>query len=149
MQETISGMAVGKGIAYLTARGARSGSKAMYLHIVDVRDLNKPRWLSTYDPYPMLPEAPCSLWGDFYQDLFVDGDYLFIGNYGQIECFDISEPESPELFDVFHAGYQWSVGRKRLDHLFVPALSGMLVLNAPSSSQVPKGSVETYLGREK
>ncbi len=149
MQETISGMAVGKGIAYLTARGARSGSKAMYLHIVDARDLNRPRWLSTYDPYPMLPEAPCSLWGDFYQDLFVDGDYLFIGNYGQIECFDISEPESPKLFDVFHAGYQWSVGRKRFDHLFVPALSGMLVLNAPSSSQVPKGSVETYIGREK
>lgn len=143
MQETISGLAVGRGIAYLTARGPGSDSKAMYLHIVDVRNLDKPRWIRTYDPYPMLPESPCSIWGDFYQDLLVDGGYLFIGNYGQIECFDISEPESPRLFDVFHAGYQWSVGRKRFDHLFVPALSGMLVLNAPSSSQIPKGKIET------
>jgi len=141
MGEAASGLAVAKGHAYLTARGAeRKG--ANYLHIVDVRDPRQPRWVSTRDPRPDLPESPCSVWADFDQDLVADGDYLFIGNYGAIECYDISEPASPRLFDRRHVGYQWSVGRKRGDWLFVPALSGLLVLRAPSSSQAPLGKLE-------
>ncbi|MBI2191646.1 MAG: hypothetical protein HYU36_06660 [Planctomycetes bacterium] len=141
MSEVISGIAVSREHAYLTGRGLR-GDGAMFLHIVDVRQPAAPRWVATVDPYPDLPASPCSLWGDFNQDLIVDGDYLFIGNYGQIECYDISEPERPRLHAVRHLGYQWSVGRKRGDHLFVPALSGLLVLEAPSSSQRPSGRVE-------
>jgi hypothetical protein len=34
------------------------------------------------------------------------------------------------------------VGRKRGPHLYVPALSGLLVLRAPSSSQAPVGKVQ-------
>lgn len=141
VQEVISGIAVAKGYAYLTTRGIR-GDGAMFLHIVDVRNPRQPQWVTTYDPRPDLPASPCSLWGDFYQDLIVDGDYLFIGNYGQIECYDISKPDSPRFFDTKHIGYQWSVGRKRGDYLFVPALSGLIVLRAPSSSQAPVGNLE-------
>ena len=113
------------------------------LHGVDVRDAARPRWVNTFDPRPDLPDSPCSLWSDFYQDLVADGDYLFIGDYGEIQCLDISQPASPRLVDVLHVGYQWSVGRKRGEHLFVPALAGLLVLRTPSSSQVPAGKVAT------
>jgi hypothetical protein len=82
------------------------------------------------------------MWSDFYQDVIVDGDYLFIGDYGEIQCLDISKPTEPVLFDVLHCGFQWSVGRRRGEHLFVPALSGLLVLRAPNSSQAPIGKVE-------
>jgi hypothetical protein len=141
MGEVISGLAVAKGHVYLTARSPRSQG-ANYLHVVDVRDPKKPRWVKTYQPKPDLPESPCSLWADFYQDLVADGDYLFIGDYGEIQCLDISAPESPRFADGLHVGYQWSVGRKRGPHLYVPALSGLLVLRAPSSSQAPVGKVE-------
>ncbi|MDP6504245.1 MAG: hypothetical protein QF886_11540, partial [Planctomycetota bacterium] len=142
MGEVISGIAVSRGYAYLTARGPRSWRGAMFLHIVDVRDPKNPRWVRTYDPRPDLPDAPCFVWADFYQDIIADGDFLFIGDYGQIECYDISIPESPEVFDIFHAGCQWSVGRKRGDYLYVPSLSGHIILNVPSSSQKPVGKVE-------
>jgi hypothetical protein len=145
MSEAISGIAVAKGHAYLTARGAeRKG--ANYLHVVDVRDPKQPRWVTTFDPRPDLPEAPCSVWADFDQDIIADGDYIFIGNYGAVECYDIREPASPRFFDRRHVGYQWSVGRKRGDYLFVPALSGLLVLRAPSSSQAPAGKLEAKAG---
>ena len=141
MSEVISGLAVAKGHAYLTARGAgEQGSN--FLHIVDVRNPRQPRWVTTYDPRPDLPDSPCSRWADFYQDIIADGDYLFIGDYGEIQCLDIAEPEAPRLHDALHVGYQWSVGRKRGPHLFVPALAGLLVLRAPSSSQAPVGKVE-------
>jgi len=141
MSEAMSGITVAKGHAYVTARGAdRKG--ANYLHIVDIRDPKQPRWVATVDPRPDLPEEPCAVWADFDQDIIADGDYLFIGNYGAIECYDIREPASPRLFDRRHVGYQWSVGRKRGDFLFVPALSGLEVLRAPSSSQAPLGKLE-------
>jgi hypothetical protein len=113
---------------------------------VDVRDPKQPRWVTTFDPRPDLPEAPCSVWADFDQDIIADGDYIFIGNYGAVECYDIREPASPRFFDRRHVGYQWSVGRKRGDYLFVPALSGLLVLRAPSSSQAPAGKLEAKAG---
>jgi len=141
MGEMMSGIAIAKGHAYITARGLeRKG--ANYLHILDVRDPRQPRWLRTYDPRPDLPDEPCSAWADFDQDIIADGDYLFIGNYGAIECYDISEPAAPRFFDRRHVGYQWSVGRKRGDWLFVPALSGLLVLRAPTSTQAPLGKLE-------
>ena len=141
MSEVISGLTVAKGHAYLTGRGPR-GKVANFLHVVDVRDPRQPRWVTTFDPRPDLPDSPCSLWADFYQDIISDGDYLFIGDYGEIQCLDISRPQSPRLVDACHVGYQWSVGRKRGSHLFVPALSGLLVLRAPSSSQAPTGKLE-------
>ncbi len=141
MSEVISGIAVAKGHAYVTARGAERRG-ANYLHVVDVRDPKQPRWVRTYDPRPDLPDEPCSVWADFDQDVIADGDYLFIGNYGAIECYNISEPAAPRLFDRRHVGYQWSVGRKRGDWLFVPALAGLLVLRAPSSTQAPLGKLD-------
>lgn len=141
MSEVMSGIAIAKGHAYVTARGAeRKG--ANYLHIVDVRAPRQPRWVRTYDPRPDLPDEPCSVWADFDQDIIADGDYLFIGNYGAIECYEISDPTAPRFFDRRHVGYQWSVGRKRGDWLYVPALAGLLVLRAPSSSQLPLGKLE-------
>ncbi len=141
MSEAMSGITVAKGHAYVTARGAeRKG--ANYLHIVDVRDPRQPRWVATVDPRPDLPEEPCAVWADFDQDIVADGNYIFIGNYGAIECYDITEPAAPRLFDRRHVGYQWSIGRKRGDWLLVPALSGLLVLRAPSSSQAPLGKLE-------
>ena len=142
MAEVISGITVSRGYGYLTARGTRSYQPGMFLHIIDVRVPSKPRWITTYDPYQDLPESPCSLWGDFYQDIICDGDYLFIGNYGQIECFNIENPEAPRIHDVLHVGYQWSVGRKQGPFLFVHALNGMVVINAPTSSQTPREKVE-------
>jgi len=140
MSQVISGLTVAKGHAYLTGRGPRNqGSN--FLHIVDVRNPRQPRWVDTYDPRPELPDAPCSMWSDFYQDVIADGDFLFIGDYGEIQCLDISEPTKPQLFDVLHVGFQWSVGRKRGEHLFVPALSGLLVLRSPNSSQAPVGKL--------
>ena len=141
MSEVLSGLTVHRGYAYLTGRGP-SDKGTNYLHVVDVRDGAKPRWITTFDPRPDLPDAPCSLWSDFYQDLVADGDYLFLGDYGEIQCLDISRPTAPRLLDVLHVGYQWSVGRKRGEHLFVPALAGLLVLRAPSSSQAPTGKLE-------
>ncbi|HUT35895.1 MAG TPA: hypothetical protein VNE39_20575 [Planctomycetota bacterium] len=141
MSEVMSGITVAKGHAYITARGAdRKG--ANYLHIVDVRDPRQPRWVRTYDPRPDLPEEPCAVWADFDQDIVADGNYIFIGNYGAIECYDITEPTAPRLFGRRHVGYQWSVGRKRGDYLFVPALSGLVVVRAPCSSQAPLGKLE-------
>jgi len=141
MTQVISGLTVAKGYAYLTGRGPRNEG-TNFLHIVDVRNPRQPRWIISYDPRPELPDAPCAMWSDFYQDIIADGDYLFIGVYGEIQCLDISEPTDPQLVDVLHVGYQWSVGRKRGEHLYVPALSGLLVLRAPSSSQAPIGKVE-------
>jgi len=141
MSEVISGIAVAKGYAYLTARRAdvKGGN---FLHILDVRDPRQPRLVRTGDPRPDLPDEPCSVWADFDQDVIADGDYLFVGNYGAIECYDISRPAAPRFFGRRHVGYQWSVGRKRGDFLFVPALSGLLVLRAPSSSQALVGKLE-------
>jgi hypothetical protein len=141
MGEVISGLTVAKGHAFLTGRTPRNQG-ANYLHVVDVRDPRQPRWVKTYQPKPDLPDAPCSLWANFYQDLVADGDYLFIGDYGEIQCLDIAEPAVPRLVDALPVGYQWSGGRKRGPHLFVPALSGLMVLRAPSSSQLPLGKVE-------
>jgi len=141
MGEVISGLAAAKGHVYLTGRGPRSAG-GNFLHVVDVRDGRQPRWVKTFQPKPDMPESPCSLWADFYQDIIADGDYLFVGDYGEIQCLDIREPSQPRMFDALHAGYQWSVGRKRGPHLFVPALSGLMVLRAPSSSQRPIGPVK-------
>jgi len=105
-------------------------------------DPRRPRWVMTYDPRPELPEAPCSLWADFYQDIVADGDYLFVGDYGETQCLDIARAASPRWADACHVGFQWSVGRKRGCHPFVPALTGLMVLRAPSSSQAPLGKVE-------
>ena len=140
MGEVISGLTVTKGHAYLTGRGPRTGSN--FLHVVDVRDPKRPRWVMTHDPRPELPDSPCLVWADFYQDLIADGDYLFLGDYGEIQCLDISQPARPRWVEACHVGFQWSVGRKRGPHLFVPALTGLLVLRAPSSSQAPEGKVE-------
>jgi hypothetical protein len=99
MGEVISGLTVAKGHAFLTGRTPRNQG-ANYLHVVDVRDPRQPRWVKTYQPKPDLPDAPCSLWANFYQDLVADGDYLFIGDYGEIQCLDIAEPAAPRLVDA-------------------------------------------------
>ncbi len=141
MAQVISGLTVAKGHAYLTGRGPQ-GQGANFLHVVDVRNPRQPRWVTSYDPRPELPDSPCAMWSDFYQDIIADGDFLFVGVYGEIQCLDISQPAKPHLVDVLHVGYQWSVGRKRGEHLFVPALAGLLVLRVPSSSQAPVGKVD-------
>lgn len=142
LREYLSGIAVGGGYAYCTARGkGRPGP--MYIHIIDVRNPSRPKYIKSVDPFPDLPDAPCSLWGDFYQDIILEGDYLFIGNYIQVECISIVEPENPRLLDYKHIGYQWSVGKRRGEYLFVPALTGLVILKAPHSSQAPVGKLKT------
>jgi len=142
MDQVISGLTVAKGHAYLTARGPGSEG-ANFLHVVDLADPRTPRWITTFDPRPELPRSPCEVWADFYQDIIADGDLLFIGGYGEIQCLDISVPAAPKLIDVLDVGFQWSVGRKSGGHLYVPALTGLMVLRAPSSSQAPIGKLET------
>lgn len=142
--KVIRGIAVAGHCAYLSDH---LGGDRSRLHLVDVRDGAEPRWLKTIDPMPELMDAPCSSsWGDLYQDLVVEGGYLFIGNYGQIECFDVSDPENPTYFDRIAIGYQWSVGQRYGEHLFLPGLAGLYSIDVPCSSQVPAGEMTTLIG---
>ena len=138
--QMIGGIAVTRGHAYLTSRDRAPITR---LYIVDVREPKKPRFVGLIDPLPDYMDAPCSSsWGDFYQDLVSDGQYLFIGDYAQIECYDASIPERPRFVGRKPLGYQWSCGKKWGEHLFVPGLATMTVLDVPTSSQVPAGKVE-------
>lgn len=135
--ECLGGIAVGKNYAYLTIRENKIPSRK--LCIIDISSPENPKLVKIFTPLFDLLPAPCnSGWADFYQDLIISGEYLYIGNYGQIECYDISDPENPKLFDRKHIGFQWSVGRKKGKYLFVPTLRGLVVLSTPNSSQVPK-----------
>ena len=137
--QLIGGITVIRGHAYLTSRDRAPVTR---LYIVNVRDSRKPRFVGLVDPTPDYMDAPCSsCWGDYYQDLVSDGQYLFIGDYAQIECFDVSRPEKPRFFGRKPLGYQWSCGRKWGEHLFVPGLATMTVLDVPTSSQVPTGKL--------
>jgi hypothetical protein len=139
----LRGIAIVGHCAYLTDNITASQS---LLHIVDIRDASQPRLVKSVDPLPDLMDAPCSSgWADSYQDVVVEGDYLFIGNYGQIECLDVSDPENPTFYDRIAIGYQWSVGLRWGEHLFVPGLAGLYAVDAPCSSQVPTGAVQGWL----
>ena len=136
----IRGIVVRKGYAYLAACQRAPWTR---LYVVDVSDPANPRLVRYCDPSPDLMDAPCSSsWGDSYRDMSIDGNYIFIGNYGQIECLDISDPERPKFFDRRDIGYQWSGGHKHGEYLYVPTLQGLVILAVPSSSQVPAGKVE-------
>lgn len=137
--KVIRGIAVRGHCAYLTDN---FGTARSLLHLIDVRDGARPQWLKSIDPMPELMDAPCSSsWSGLYQDLVVEGDYLFIGHYGQIECYDVSDPESPVYFDRIAVGYQWSVGLRWGEHLFLPGLAGLFAIDVPCSSQIPTGKV--------
>ncbi|MCM8767316.1 MAG: hypothetical protein NC921_00845 [Candidatus Omnitrophica bacterium] len=135
--ECIGGIAVANNYAYLTIRGGRAPSRK--LCIINLSFPEKPKLVKIFTPLFDLMSAPCSsCWADFYQELIVSGNYLFIGNYGQIECYDISDPENPSFFDRKHIGYQWSIGKKKGKYLYVPTLKGLVVLSVPNSSQSPE-----------
>jgi hypothetical protein len=137
--QMIGGIAVTRGHAYLTSWQEAPVTR---LYVVDVRDPQKPGFVGLIDPSPDYMDAPCSSsWGDFYQDIVSDGDYIFVGDYAQSECFDVSDPARPRFFGRKPLGYQWSCGQKRGEYLFVPGLATMTVLDVPTSSQVPKGKV--------
>jgi len=137
--QMIGGITVTRGHAYLTSRD-RAPITRMY--VLDVSDTAKPRFVGLIDPVPDYMDAPCSSsWGDFYQDILSDGHYLFVGNYAQIECYDVSRPDWPKFVGRKPLGYQWSCGQKWGEYLYVPGLATMTVLDVPTSSQIPTGKI--------
>jgi hypothetical protein len=140
-EEIIGGIAIYDNYIYLTIIGGSCPSRN--LAIIDISEIKNPKLVKIFTPLFDLMESPCSSsWADFYQDLVISGNFLFIGNYGQIECYDISDPENPKFYDRKHIGYQWSVGMVRNGKLYVPTLKGLFILSIPTSAEYKNGEIE-------
>ena len=100
----------------------------------------QPRFLKTAS---VLEDNEAAPWGDYqFGWLESSGDYLFAANYeGGIYCIDISDPENPHFVGRARTGMQWKVGYIRGDYLYVPTVEGLWVVDVPTTSQVPKGSL--------
>jgi len=61
----------------------------------------------------------------------VANGYMFGGNYGQIECFDLSKPGDPRFVGLCNTGFQWSAGLLRDGLLYVPTLVGLDIVRVP------------------
>ncbi len=134
-----AGIAAGRDTLYVTARRSAKKENAL-LVIIDIRNPSAPIPLRVYRSFLDYLPAECNeSWANFYQCLDIRDDRLFIGSYGRIECYDISEPILPKLVDQIEVGFQWGLGMLDGDYLYVPGLAEFQLLRVPASPQYPKG----------
>jgi hypothetical protein len=99
------GLWVSKGILVC---GERYHYKEGYLHVIDVRDPQKPKWLSRFE-VATAEDAKTECWG--YRQLiqmgvvaplgvsFEGGRWVYTAEYWSgAKIFDLSDPEKPKLF---------------------------------------------------
>ena len=97
---------------------------------IDVHNPARMRLLGTkiWQPRGLSSEANDS-WANFYRgDILLKGKYLLAGNYSRVELYDVSNPLNPEPIQLINTGFQWSAGRIKDGYLFVPTLSGLVVV---------------------
>jgi hypothetical protein len=67
-------------------------------------------------------------WQFFASDLAVEGNRLFLEEYGREQVYDLSNPASPSLLGQYSRGYAWQIGQARGNLLYVPKLDGLEIL---------------------
>ncbi|MFH1491589.1 MAG: hypothetical protein ABII06_21985 [Pseudomonadota bacterium] len=68
-------------------------------------------------------------WANFYRgDFLLHDKTLIASNYGRVEVYDVSDPLRPESVQMLNTGFQWTAGRIKNGYLFVPTLSGLVVV---------------------
>ena len=121
-------LAVGaRGSAYLVVSDKTEASKFM---VVDVADPGKPKALGLVTTGSRNVSRWYS-WAFFNTNMCVDdaAQRLFLCKYCQVEVFDISRPATPRFLEAKATGhFQWTVGPKHGDLLYLPDLRGLYIL---------------------
>jgi len=114
------GVAYARGYLYVTT--GQAPPKEPYLLIFDVRDRQAIRPAGTL----MVPDRQG--WQYFACDVLIDGNRLYLGDYGCEEVYDLTDPLMPKRQAQYRRAYSWQVGVVRGDRLFVPKLDGLEIL---------------------
>jgi len=126
------GVAACGGYVYVTIGAHPPGQPVV--HIFDARD-----------PTRLTPVVPIHVrrggWQFFYVDVLALGSYLYGGDYGVIDVFDVSNPSAPQRVGASGRDYQWTLGNIQGDYLCVGKLPALELVDIPRSSQIPKGEV--------
>jgi hypothetical protein len=126
------GVSACRGYVYVTTGGNPPGEPVV--HIFDARN-----------PEKLVPVTPILVprggWQFFYVDVLALGNYLYGGDYGVIDVFDVSDPASPKPVGASGRDYQWTLGNVQGDYLGVGKLPALELVDVPRSPQVPRGKV--------
>lgn len=126
------GVAACGGYVYVTIGAHPPGQPVV--HIFDARD-----------PARLTPVVPIHVrrggWQFFYVDVLALGSYLYGGDYGVIDVFDVSDPQSPLSVGASGRDYQWTLGNVQGDYLCAGKLPALELVDIPRSSQIPKGKI--------
>jgi hypothetical protein len=129
-------LSVANGYAYVLT-GERS---ANYLHILDVSDPLNPAFVTTFTGPPT-----------HITDLIVSGKYLYLGNYGPgLQVYDLSNPVDPQLVEVLSSTpgvswpLAWSIGRLSGEHIVMPSLSDLMLVDVPRDGQGLIGPISVH-----
>jgi hypothetical protein len=121
------------GYAYIVA-GQRDEN---LLYIVDVSDPEHPVYVDTFTHDPK-----------HVTDIIISGKYLYLGVYwGNFRLFDISQPLTPtyvlEAMPLVSEGWDsaWALGRLWGEHLVIPTLSHLCVVDVPRDQQGLTGPI--------
>lgn len=100
---------------------------------IDARDPAKMKWLTARVWQPRGLQSDLNdTWANFYSgDLFMHGNYIFLSNYARIEVYDGSDPLNVKPVQLINTGFQWTGGKIKFGHLYVPTLSGLVVIELP------------------
>jgi len=118
------GIAFSRGCLYVTTGGEAPAEP--YLLIFDVRDPAAIR------PAGALHVPDRRGWQYFACDVLIEGDRLFLGDYGCDEFYDLTDPLAPKRLAQHRRSYAWQVGTLRGGLLYVPKLDGLEILRVPS-----------------
>jgi len=102
---------------------------------IDVKDPAQMKMIGTKKWQPQdLHTKVNDIWANFYRgDFLLYGKYLIASNYSRVELYDFSNPLDPKPIQLLNTGFQWSAGKIKNGHLFVPTLSGLVVVKLPCS----------------
>jgi hypothetical protein len=106
-----------------------------YLYVVTGKPAPEPYLLifDVQDPSAIRPAGVFAVdnrqgWQYFICDAIVDGNRLFLGDYGCDEIYDIADPLKPRRLAEYRRSYAWQVGTLRDKRLYVPKLDGLEIL---------------------
>jgi len=118
------GIAFSRGYLYVTTGGEAPNEP--YLLIFDVRDP------AVIRPAGALHVPDRRGWQYFACDVLIDGNRLFLGDYGCEEVYDLTDPLQPRRLARYRRAYTWQVGTLRGNLLYVPKLDGLEILECPA-----------------
>jgi len=125
-------VAARRGYVYVTIGGTPPGEPVF--HVFDARN---PARLATVVPVHVSRGG----WQFFYVHIIARGKWLYDGDYGAVDCFDVADPAKPKLVSGNGRDYQWTLGSLEGDYLYIAKLPGLDIADVPRSSQVPTGNV--------